>query len=189
MDVIGGMFGTTASAFGNNTWLVIAVIVTAVIMAFGIAGGIERANKFMMPLLFALFLGLGIYIFTLPGASEGYKYIFTINPKGLLNPRLWIYAFGQAFFSLSIAGNGTVIYGSYLSETEDVVSSARNVAIFDTLAALLASFVIIPGMAVGGAELSSGGPGCLFILLTCLTVCRVARLLELFSTYAYCSQE
>ncbi len=76
MDVIGGMFGTTASAFGNNTWLVIAVIVTAVIMAFGIAGGIERANKFMMPLLFALFLGLGIYIFTLPGASEGYKYIF-----------------------------------------------------------------------------------------------------------------
>ena len=58
MDVIGGMFGTTASAFGNNTWLVIAVIVTAVIMAFGIAGGIERANKFMMPLLFALFLGL-----------------------------------------------------------------------------------------------------------------------------------
>ena len=47
MDVIGGMFGTTASAFGNNAWLVIAVIVTAVIMAFGIAGGIERANKFM----------------------------------------------------------------------------------------------------------------------------------------------
>ena len=42
MDVIGGMFGTTASAFGNNTWLVIAVIVTAVIMAFGIAGGIEK---------------------------------------------------------------------------------------------------------------------------------------------------
>ena len=83
----------------------------------------------------------------------------------MLNPRLWIYAFGQAFFSLSIAGNGTVIYGSYLSETEDVVSSARNVAIFDTLAALLASFVIIPGMAVGGAELSSGGPGLMFIYL------------------------
>ena len=149
----------------NNLWLVIAVIVTAVIMAFGIAGGIERANKFMMPLLFVLFLGLGIYVFTLPGASDGYKYIFTINPKGLLDPRLWIYAFGQAFFSLSIAGNGTVIYGSYLSESENVVSSARNVAVFDTVAALLAAFVIIPGMAVGGAELSSGGPGLMFIYL------------------------
>lgn len=100
MDAIGGMFGTTATKFGNNLWLVVAVIVTAVIMAFGIAGGIERANKIMMPLLFVLFLGLGIYIFTLPGASDGYKYIFTINPKGLLNVRLWIFAFGQAFFSL-----------------------------------------------------------------------------------------
>ncbi len=165
MDAIGGMFGSTATSYGNNLWLVIAVIVTAAIMAFGIAGGIERANKFMMPILFILFLGLGIYIFTLPGASDGYKYIFTINPKGLLNPRLWIYAFGQAFFSLSIAGNGTVIYGSYLNDSENVVSSARNVAVFDTVAALLAAFVIIPGMAIGGAELSSGGPGLMFIYL------------------------
>ena len=59
------------------------------------------------------------------------------SQRAFFDPRLWIYAFGQAFFSLSIAGNGTVIYGSYLSEEEDVVSSARNVAFFDTLAALL----------------------------------------------------
>lgn len=165
MDAIGGLFGNMAVSFGNNVWQVIAMVVTAVIMAYGIAGGIEKANKVMMPLLFVLFLGLGVYIFTLPGSEHGYRYIFTINPKGLLNPKLWIYAFGQAFFSLSIAGNGTVIYGSYLSEEEDVVSSARNVAIFDTLAALLAAFVIIPGMAAGGAELSSGGPGLMFIYL------------------------
>ena len=143
----------------------IAMIVTAVIMAMGIAGGIEKANRIMMPLLFVMLLGLGIYIFTLPGSEVGYQYIFTIKPQGLLDIRLWIYAFGQAFFSLSIAGNGTVIYGSYLNESEDVVSSARNVAIFDTLSALLAAFVIIPGMAVGGAELSSGGPGLMFIYL------------------------
>ena len=61
MDAIGGMFGTTATKFGNNLWLVVAVIVTAVIMAFGIAGGIERANKIMMPLLFVLFLGCLLY--------------------------------------------------------------------------------------------------------------------------------
>lgn len=165
MDAIAGLFGSTASAFGNNMWLVIAMAVTAVIMAFGIAGGIERANKVMMPLLFVLFLGLGIYIFTLPGAGAGYRYIFTIDSRKLLDGRLWIYAFGQAFFSLSIAGNGTVIYGSYLSDSEDIVGSAKNVAFFDTLAALLAAFVIIPGMAAGGAELSSGGPGLMFIYL------------------------
>ena len=61
--------------------------------------------------------------------------------------------FRTGIFSLSIAGNGTVIYGSYLSDEENVVSSARNVAVFDTLAALLAALVIIPGMAAGGAEL------------------------------------
>ncbi|MGN0733825.1 MAG: sodium-dependent transporter [Emergencia sp.] len=165
LDIIGGMFGSTASAFGNNTWVVVAVVVTAIIMAFGISGGIERANKIMMPLLFILFVGLGIYIFTLPGAAEGLKYIFTIKPEGLLDIKLWIYAFGQAFFSLSIAGNGTVIYGSYLSDEEDVASSARDVAVFDTIAALLASMVIIPSMAVGGSELSSGGPGLMFIYL------------------------
>ena len=63
MDAIAGLFGSTASAFGNNMWLVIAMVVTAVIMAFGIAGGIERANKVMMPLLFVLFWDL-VYIFS-----------------------------------------------------------------------------------------------------------------------------
>ena len=165
MAAIGGMFDNTASAFGNNIWLIIAMVVTVVIMAFGVAGGIEKANKVMMPLLFIMFVGLGIYVFTLPGSGAGYKYIFTLNPKGLLDIKLWIYAFGQAFFSLSIAGNGTVIYGSYLSDKENIVSSARNVALFDTIAAILAAMVIIPSMAAGGAELSSGGPGLMFIYL------------------------
>ena len=66
------------------------------------------------------------------------------SPRGLLDPYVWIYAFGQAFFSLSVAGNGSVIYGSYLSKNECIPSSARNVALFDTIAALLAAFVIIP---------------------------------------------
>lgn len=165
MDVIGGMFGSTASAWGNNSWIVIGLACSFAIMAFGIGSGIERANKIMMPVLFFLFVALGIYIALLPGASAGYRYIFTINPGELTNPLLWIYAFGQAFFSLSIAGNGTVIYGSYLKKEEDVVSSARIVAAFDTLAALLAAFVIIPSMAAGGAELSSPGPGLMFIFL------------------------
>ena len=165
MDVIGGTFGTTADAWGANLWIVVAVVVSFVIMSFGIARGIEKANKVMMPVLFALFVILGIYIATLAGSGEGYKYIFTLNPKGLLDPKLWIYAFGQAFFSLSVAGNGSVIYGSYLGKDEDIPASARNVALFDTLAALLAAFVIIPAMATGGASLDSGGPGLMFIYL------------------------
>lgn len=165
MDKIVGTFNSTASSWGANVWIIIAVVVSFAIMSFGIAGGIERANKVMMPVLFVLFVALGVYIFTLDGSSDGYKYILTVNPKGLADPKLWIYAFGQAFFSLSVAGNGSVIYGSYLSKDECIPSSARNVAIFDTLAALLAAFVIIPAMATGGAQLNEGGPGLMFIFL------------------------
>lgn len=165
MDAIGGMFGSTASAWGNNGWLIIAVLATVLIMAFGIASGIERVNKVLMPALYVLFICLGIYVLTLPGSEEGYKYIFTLDPEGLKDPRVWIFAFGQAFFSLSVAGNGTVIYGSYLGKDEDIVKSARNIAIFDTMASMLAALVIIPAMAVGGAALDSGGPGLMFIYL------------------------
>ena len=183
MPSIGGAFGATAPeaatlgeaigmmtsngifGIGNGVWQIVGLVVSLIIMAMGVAGGIEKANKVMMPALFFLFVALGVYIAFLPGSSDGYKYIFTLNPAGLLNPQVWIFAFGQAFFSLSIAGNGSVIYGSYLSKDEDIPSSARNVALFDTLAALLAAFVILPAMAAGGVEPSAGGPGLMFVYL------------------------
>lgn len=59
-----------------------------------------------------------------------------------INPVTWVYALGQAFFSLSLAGNGTLIYGSYLRDDENVIGSAWKVALFDTLAAMLAALVI-----------------------------------------------
>ena len=94
-----GFFG-----IGNGVWQIVALVVSLAIMVMGVAGGIEKANKVMMPVLFGLFLVLAIYIGTLPGASAGYKYILTLNPAGLLKPDLWVFAFGQAFFSLSVAG-------------------------------------------------------------------------------------
>lgn len=67
MDIIGLTFGKTASAGGANIWI-IALIVSFFIMSLGIAGGIEKANKVMMPILFFLFVILGIYISFQPGA-------------------------------------------------------------------------------------------------------------------------
>ena len=78
---------------------------------------------------------------------------------------MWVYALGQSFFSLSLAGNGTVIYGSYLPDNEDIVSSAWKVALFDTLAAFLAALTIVPAMAASGATTFDGGPGLMFIYL------------------------
>ena len=160
-----GMFDSTASAWGANVWVILTAVITLVIMSLGVAGGIERANKFMLPILYALFIGLGIYIFTLPGSELGYEYIFTLNPEGLLNPLVWVFAFGQAFFSLSVAGNGSVVYGSYFSKKESIPSSARYVALFDTIGAMMAAMVIIPAMAAAGGQLDTAGPGLMFIYL------------------------
>ena len=91
--------------------------------------------------------------------------IFRVDKAAILDPKTWIFALGQAFFSLSVAGNGTLIYGSYLSDEEDIPSSAARVAFFDTVAAMLAALVIIPAMATTGATLDQGGPGLLFIYL------------------------
>ena len=164
-EAVSMMFSNGLFTFGNGMWLIIGLVIALVIMAFGIGGGIEKANKVMMLALFGLLVILGVYIAFLPGSGEGYRYIFTIKPAGLLDIKVWVYAFGQAFFSLSVAGNGSVIYGSYLSKNEDIPSSARNVAIFDTIAALLAAFVILPAMAAGGVEPSEGGPGLMFVWL------------------------
>ncbi len=162
MMVSNGIFG-----IGNGVWLLIGLVVALAIMAMGVANGIEVANKIMMPILFGLFVILAVYIGFQPGASEGYKFLFTLDPKGLLSFEVWVYAFGQAFFSLSVAGNGSVIYGSYLPKNENIPSSALRVAFFDTLAALLAAFVIIPAIGASGFAMSdiNPGPGLMFVYL------------------------
>lgn len=143
----------------------VAVVATLVIMSLGVSRGIERANNILMPILFVLLIGLAIYVGTLPGASAGYSYILTIDFDLLANPLVWIFAFGQAFFSLSVAGNGSVIYGSYFKKNESIPSAAFYVALFDTISAFLAAMVIIPAMAAGGAELNEGGPGLMFVYI------------------------
>ena len=161
-------FGSMASSFGNNGLRIVALVIGIIILMFGVGRGIEKANKIMMPVFFILFAVLGIYVAFQPGAIEGYKYIFRVDPKAFADPKTWIFALGQAFFSLSVAGNGTLIYGSYLSDNEDIPAAAGRVALFDTIAALLAALVIIPAMATTGAQLNQGGPGLMFIFLPAL---------------------
>ena len=158
-------FSSMAGSFGNNFWQTVGLVITFIIMVLGISGGIEKINKIIMPLFFLLFLGLAVYIAFQPSAADGYRYIFRIDIKGLAEPMTWVFALGQAFFSLSLAGNGTLIYGSYLDDREDVTNAAWKVALFDTLAALLAALVIIPAMATAGSGLDEGGPGLIFIYL------------------------
>ena len=164
VDSYAAAFGGMASAFGNNGWQIAALLLCILIMMMGIGQGIEKANKIMMPLFFLLFVGLAVYIALQPGAVAGYRYIFRVDPVALKSPMTWIYALGQAFFSLSVTGSGMIVYGAYLSKDEDVVGVAQHTALFDTIAAVVAALVIIPACFSYGLDVGAG-PSLLFVTL------------------------
>ena len=80
----------------------------------------------------------------------------------LLDIKTWIMALGQAFFTVSLNGCGMVVYGSYTDDKFDIVSSSFATALFDTLAAMLVAFMIMPAVFAFGLNPSSG-PSLLFI--------------------------
>ena len=154
----GAYFGSLAGAFASIPWHFTAGAVCFVIMAAGVSSGIEKVNRFMMPAFFCLFVVLALWVARLPQAGQGYRFLFHIDWRALTSIKTWVYALGQAFFSLSLAGSGTVVYGSYLKDDENAPASAQFTALFDTLAALLAALVIIPAVFAYGLEPSAGPP-------------------------------
>jgi len=118
----------------------------------------------MMPVFFIIFVILAVRVSLLPGASAGYKFMFTPDWSALKNPMVWVWAMGQAFFSLSVTGSGMIVYGAYLDENENVVKMAVRTAIFDTIAALVAALVIIPACFAYGLDVGAG-PSLLFVTL------------------------
>ena len=158
------VFTELSRDFGSVPWHLLGLVLVLICMSFGISRGIEAVNKIMMPAFFVLFLFLAVRVAFLSGSAPGYSYLFKPDWSEMTDPRTWVYAMGQAFFSLSLAGSGTVVYVSDLKSDVDVVSSARYVSIFDTLAALLSGLVIIPAVFAYGMEPNSG-PGLLFITI------------------------
>lgn len=142
----------------------IVVVVGTLLTLFLGAHSIEKTNKVMMPLFFLIFLVLAVRVALLPNAAEGYLFMFTPRWEALTDPMIWIWAMGQAFFSLSITGSGMIIYGSYLPKNEDVVHSSCMTAVLDTCAAMLAGFAILPSVFAFGLDPASG-PKLLFITL------------------------
>ena len=160
----GAYFGAIAGPFGSVVWHFLALLITALILLLGVSNGIEKVNKIMMPTFYILFLILLIRVLMLDGAMDGINYLFVPKWEYLSQPKTWIYALGQAFFSLSIAGSGMIVYGSYLKRDIDIPNSAKNTVIFDTLAALTAGLVIIPAVFAFNLD-PTAGPPLLFITL------------------------
>lgn len=86
--------------------------------------GIEKVNKVLLPLLAITILFVVIRGVTLDGASAGLNVLFTPDFTALKDPRIWLAAYSQVFFSLSVAMGIMITYSSYLPKDSDVVNTA-----------------------------------------------------------------
>ena len=160
----------------------IIVVAGTLLTLFLGAHSIEKTNRIMMPVFFLIFAVLAVRVAFLPGAAAGYRFMFTPRWEILRDPMVWIWAMGQAFFSLSVTGSGMVVYGAYLSKEEDVVGVAQHTALFDTIAAVVAALVIIPACFSYGLDVGAG-PGLLFVTLP--TILQDIPLGRLFAIILY----
>ena len=105
-----------------------------------------------------IFIALAIRSLTLPGSIEGVKFLLQPKWSYLGEVNTWVMALGQAFFTVSLNGCGMVVYGSYLKKNYDIPKLALTTSLLDTLAALLASFVIMPAVFAFGVDVNAGPP-------------------------------
>ncbi len=132
----------------NVVFCALFMLLTAGIVSGGVVNGIERWSVRLMPMLFAIMLLLFGYVMTQDGAIEGLKVYLLPDFAEALNPDLLISAMGQAFFSMSLGVGTMLIYGSYVSDKENLPKLGVAVSLIDIGVAILAGFLIIPAMYV-----------------------------------------
>ena len=123
------------------------MLLTMAIISSGIEGGIEKWSTRLMPMLLVIMVALIVYVFTQPGAMEGLK-VYLLPDISQIKPSLIIDAMGQAFFSLSLGVGTMLVYGSYLSEKENLPRLGVAVTLVDTSIAFIAGLLIIPAIFV-----------------------------------------
>lgn len=156
-----GLFAALgANVYLQLFWHALFMLLTIVIVAGGISGGIEIGNKIMMPALFLLLLALLVYALQTAGAQAGLD--FLLRPRWeKLGPTAVLDALGQCLFSLSLGMGAMITYGSYLARETPLLRSSFHVAAGDTAVAILAGFVVFPLVFTFGLE-PTAGPGLIF---------------------------
>ncbi|MBO7598421.1 MAG: sodium-dependent transporter [Bacteroidales bacterium] len=173
-----GFFGGFITAqYEPLVYTLIFLGITVLIVSRGVNKGIEKFSKTIMPVLFLMIVGIAVYSLTLSHTDadgttrtglDGLKVFVIPDFTGLTMGKLletFLDAMGQLFFSLSLAAGIMVSWGSYVKRSDNLVQGINRIEFFDTLAAFLAGFMVIPAVYVfGGAQgLESSGPGLMFI--------------------------
>ena len=145
-------------------------VATLLILALGVQNGVARSSSFFMPLLLVMFVVLVGVSLTLPGAAKGLDALFTPDWSKLTEPKVWVAAYGQIFFSLSICFGIMVTYSSYLKKKSDLTGTGMVVGFANSSFELLAGlgvFAALGFMATAAgkevSEVASNGIGLAFI--------------------------
>jgi len=141
-------FFRDSSILRDLIFCIVFYALTILVVMSGVVNGIEKWSTRLMPMLILLIVLLIGYISTLPGAAQGWQVYLTPDFNHLLSTSLLIDALGQAFFSLSLGVGTMMIYGSYISKSENLPKLAAGVALMDICIAFLAGLLVIPAMYV-----------------------------------------
>lgn len=144
-------------------WTVVILLLTHFIIMHGVRGGIEKASKMLMPTLFVLLLVIVGSSCMLPGAGKGISFLFKPDFSAV-DGDVFLGALGQAFYSLSIGMGCLCTYASYFSRQTNLMRSAVQIGLIDTMVAILAGLMIFPAAFSVGINPDSG-PSLVFITL------------------------
>lgn len=136
--------------------LVIIWIINWLIVGKGVRKGIECVTKIMIPLSWIIIAILVIRSLTFPGAMEGINWYLNPDFSKLRNPRVWLDAYGQVFFTLSVGQGAMIIYGSYLKGKSDIVNNSFIVAFADSIFAFLAGFAVFGTLGFMASQMAVG---------------------------------
>ena len=163
-----GYFETFISLpFEPIFWFMLFIVITTLVVVFGVEKGIEKVSKVMMPVLVALSIAIAIYSITMPGAIDGVKY-YLLPDFSKFSITTVLAAMGQLFYSMSLAMGIMITYGSYMKKDVNLESSVSQIELFDTGIAFIAGLMIIPAVFTfsgGSPEALGKGPGLMFVTL------------------------
>lgn len=168
-----------SSNLANVTTLIIPTLIcTLMLWGFfwtvtvrNVDDGIGKISKILIPLLFIIMILIFVYAFTLPGFQIGVRTLLTPNWSSLLDINIWIAAFGQIIFSLSIGQAMVYTYATYLPDNSKLVDEVFLVVIANSLYEIFIAFgvfSILGYMSLTSSipmnELISEGTGLIFIV-------------------------
>lgn len=202
------LFTKLTSSFVNQfLWGALCVFITMLVLIRGIKQGVEKITTFLMPILFCLLVFMAGRMLMLPGAKEGLLFYITLDWSAMgfsldgfdvsKFAALLLEVMGQAIYSLSLGLGVLFVYGSYLSDKENLLKSAQWIVFLDTLVAFLSGLIVLPAVFAFNLTPEAGPtlsfitlpkvfeqlPNGLFLMVVFFALLFIAALTSLISIY------